>query len=295
MSQYPYPLAGDLILCRGRNNVRPNLFGQRIFRPTKMPKFSHVAVVADSTCAIHAQPRQGVHLVGLHELLMQSSYSNNWIVYRNMSIEYIGENNHIQLTLDISQAINYYLFQSYLFGVHIPELVLGKTKNRKSFCSQLAKQIYDRLGVNTGIKIKSETYVLPVDFQFAVKDVSLWHDVSDKYSNFFALAKRNEEYLKSKVDMERLSYSTRTCEMLLEMSMTKRLIDISDYTRKVESSTKKIALEIDKLGAEFGIKVSDKLLPPHKLEAIEKVLMIESERSWCAIEFLKKFYKKYKL
>ncbi|OEZ98765.1 hypothetical protein DUPY_29450 [Duganella phyllosphaerae] len=154
---------GDIILMKGKTENAEKLvrLQRKLYSNTRS---SHVAIVHADFICIDAMPGIGVTNRLVHEIL--SDVEDNWRVIRPRNLD-----EHARQL--ITRACVFYLAQPYK--------ILPSTKSAKtySYCSELARKVYDNTGIST-LGIPNNKIIKPSDFDKLADLQSQWVDVTEE-------------------------------------------------------------------------------------------------------------------
>lgn len=167
---------GDIILVTG---VHSNALvkAQRVLIPSAIS--SHVLVAHGETICIDATPNEGVRNRFLLDVF--ANIAPTWRVIRKIGLD---ESKYD----DVIKACAYFLNQSYL--IH-PSERIGKSK---SYCSELARKIYQRSGIS--IDVPEKGLVMPAHFDLIQQHLNGWVDVTDEIASWLDIVRQNEAQLR---------------------------------------------------------------------------------------------------
>lgn len=284
------PLHGDLILCRSDAGAKANLTGQRLARPTGSPRFSHAAIVAGPNYVIHSMPEGGVHFAGIHEFLLESEYSGNWQVFRNRALAANATHAYWSAVKSISEACDYFVAQDYSYAILVPNHLLTRKDQNRSFCSQLVYRIYDRIQEPLGVTTRESSAVLPIDLQEAVERSGLWDEVTTIYDMFLKPSKRDADLRKAWIASDKQSYSIREKQIQLDVTMANKLVEIAAGVRAIEKAFDRVETSINSAAQRVGVpKIQSP--PPRSLDSIDAALRATADVNWRASLVLNEFEK----
>lgn len=165
-------LPGDIILVTGRNS-HALVKAQQVLIPSAVS--SHVVIAHAEAICIDARPKLGVR----HRFLLDvfDDVESSWRVIRKNNITPTEQES-------LLKACPYFLFQSYL--IH-PSEKIGKSK---SYCSELARKVYSRAGIN--INVPQTGLVMPAHFDLLHQAGNDWQDVTNDVKQWLDIVKNNE-------------------------------------------------------------------------------------------------------
>ena len=167
MFSNPPSQPGDIIFLLPGKRKSVNTILQRLIRRQQSP-YSHVAIAVKQGNAIHAMPKNGVHVSRIRMLLKE--YMGHFVAYRNISLSY-------PLLSKLEDCVWFFKDQRYNKRFFLP------ARRNASFCSELVVKAYESIGVNTSIKRPSAT--LPSDIFDQISKSGTWVNVTDLYRDFF--------------------------------------------------------------------------------------------------------------
>ncbi|MEI2770731.1 MAG: hypothetical protein V9G98_08350 [Candidatus Competibacter sp.] len=281
---YTLPLEGDLILSRAKSGAKANLTGQKLLRKGRQSSASHVALVASPAYLIHATPADGVHFIGIHEFLCKSEYSEHWQVFRLNELTNRVANDHWGTRTAVGKACDYFLLQKYNYLIHVGGNKIQRLTKNRSFCSQLAASTYQRLEVATGLQIEDIEKTLPIDFEDAVRDTTIWTNVTDFYRSTMESVLSDEQLLEVLIENERLNASIAKKQILLECHLVSKLLEVAAFVRRTENRFGRLEALVKQHANFVGIPVSVPTFGRNSLSALDAALTIVREQNWVAGE-----------
>jgi len=170
-SIYSIPISqpGDIIFLRQNSRKSLNIHAQSLIRG-KRALYSHIAIAVKQGNAIHSMPREGVHVVRVHDLLNSSGAT--FQVFRHIVVNATPE-----LHTKLEDGLWYFNQQKY------NKRFFMRTRNNASFCSELASKAYAK--INIEISRKPSSHTLPVDIFEKISKNEGWLEVTDLYKDFF--------------------------------------------------------------------------------------------------------------
>jgi hypothetical protein len=168
MYSAPPSQSGDIIFLSPESKS-PNTKAQSIIR-RKSAIHSHVAVAVKQGNAIHAMPKDGVHVTTIHSLLTERGIK--FSVFRKKDLK-----SNEERLCRLEDKLWYFNRQKYNFWLFF------RPRTNASFCSELVAKAYEAIGVKISERRPSAT--LPVDIHNFVHENVEWENITKTYENFF--------------------------------------------------------------------------------------------------------------
>lgn len=171
---------GDIILVTGVHS-KALVKAQQVFVPSAVS--SHVLIAHGETICVDATPNDGVRNRFLLDVF--ENVEPSWRVIRKTGLaepEFEA----------VIKACAYFLFQSYL--IH-PSERIGKSK---SYCSELARKVYQRAGISVDVPEKG--LVMPAHFDLLQQRADGWTDVTIEVTSWLEVVRNNEAQLRQMTD-----------------------------------------------------------------------------------------------
>lgn len=172
---------GDIILVTGVHS-KALVKAQQFVVPSAVS--SHVLIAHGETICVDATPKDGVRNRFLLDVF--KNVEPSWRVIR--------KNDLARIEFEaVIKACAYFLFQSYL--IH-PSERIGKSK---SYCSELARKVYQRAGISVDVPEKG--LVMPAHFDLLQQQQDGWTDVTSEVTNWLEFVRSNEAQLRTMTDI----------------------------------------------------------------------------------------------
>ena len=155
--------SGDIIMMAG-NSISSKILLETQKRYYKETRSSHIALIQADFIAVDAMPKLGVTTRLISDILNDAK--DDWRIIR---LRNLNSQNYEA----IQKASTYYFLQPYL-------IFPGKKPSKKSsYCSELARKIYEHSGINkTGIP--KSLIIKPCDFDKLADRSKNWEDVTNQ-------------------------------------------------------------------------------------------------------------------